>query len=98
MPHFTLDTVLGREVWTIDGRRFGHLEECRVEHDGDGWVVREWVIGSAGLFERLGLDALLVAGISPGSGHIASWEQLDVTNPARLKLTCPVEDLRKDLG
>ena len=90
-----LDAVIGREVRTLDGQRLGHVEECRVARDGDDWVVREWVIGTAGLIERLGLGALLVVGITRRGGYVARWDQLDVTNTTGLRLTCPVGVLKR---
>jgi hypothetical protein len=89
-----LDRVIGRQVLTANNRSLGRLEECRVARRGSAWVVTEWVIGPAGLFERLGLGARLVLGRGHGGSFVARWDQLDLTNPDRPRLTCAVEDLR----
>jgi hypothetical protein len=57
--------------------------------------VKEWVIGRAGLFERLGLGTRLILGIAPSSGYIVGWDQLDLTNVERPRLACRVEELRR---
>jgi hypothetical protein len=57
-------------------------------------VICECVIGVAGLLERLGLGLRLVVGRKRG-GFIARWDQLDLTNPDRPRLLCPVEELRR---
>ena len=90
-----LESLIGREVWTMDGRRFGRLGECRAHHDGTNWVVEEWVIGPGGFLERLGVQARLVAGAGPGSGYVARWDQLDLRDATRPRLTCPVGDLQR---
>jgi hypothetical protein len=90
-----LDRLLGREVLTANNRSLGRLEEFRAERRGTAWMVTEFVIGRIGLFERLGLGARLVLGITAGGGYVARWNQLDLTNPDRPRLACPVEDLQR---
>ena len=90
-----LDRLIGRRVLTANNRRLGRLEECRVERRGSAWVVTEWVVGAAGLFERLGLGTRLLFGLSRGASYIIRWDQLDVSDPDRPRLTCAIEDLRR---
>jgi|KBSMisStandDraft_5_1062788.scaffolds.fasta_scaffold566228_2 hypothetical protein len=93
-----LDALVGREVWTLEGRRFGRVGECHARHDGEHWIVEEWVIGPAGFLERLGVHARLLVGASPGQGHVARWDQLDVRDTTRVRLTCPVKELQRTAG
>lgn len=95
MDPFSVDAVLGRTVWAPDGQRVGRLEECRAVREGDQWFVDEWLIGAAGLLERLGLSALLVAGIDRAGGYVARWDQLDLRDPAHVRLSCPATQLRQ---
>jgi hypothetical protein len=95
MTTVRLDRLLGREVHTLNHRRLGRLEEFRAEQRGADWVVTEYVIGAAGLAERLGLGARLILGISRARGYVARWDQLDLSNPDRLRISCRVEDLRR---
>lgn len=90
-----LDSLIGREVWTADGRKLGRLEEGRAGRRGGAWVILEWVIGPAGLFERLGINARLVVGICRHHGYLARWDQLDLRDPARPRLTCAVTELER---
>ena len=90
-----LDSLIGREVRTLDGHRFGRLGECRASHDGANWVVDEWVIGPAGILERLGVHARLLAGAGRGDGYIARWDQLDLRDPTRPRLACSPTELRR---
>jgi hypothetical protein len=90
-----LDRLLGRVVQTANNRRLGRLEEFRAERRGDAWVITEYVIGGAGLMERLGLGARLVLGMNRVGGYVVRWDQLDFSNPDRPRLTCPVEELQR---
>jgi hypothetical protein len=77
-----------------DGRRVGRIEECRAHKEGQGWAVTEFIIGAAGLWERLGLGARMVLGREP-HGYIAQWDQLDFEDDEHVRLTCPVEELTR---
>jgi hypothetical protein len=89
-----LDRLLGRDVLTARGQRAGRLEEFRAEKTNGEYTVTEYVIGAAGLFERLGVGVKMLFGRRPG-GYVASWDQIDFTDPDRPRLTCPLEKLRK---
>jgi hypothetical protein len=90
-----LDRLIGRRVLTANNRPLGRLEECRVEQRGSTWIVTEWVVGPAGLLERLGLGARLIVGLSRGNSYVIRWDQLDLRDPERPRLSCAVEDLRR---
>jgi hypothetical protein len=90
-----LDRLVGREVYTANHRRLGRLQEFRAERRGTSWVVTEYLIGAAGLMERLGLGVWLIVGIKRSTGYIARWDQLDLSNPDRPTLTCAVESLQR---
>ena len=89
----TLDCLLGREV--VAGRaRIGRIEEFRAEQRGGRYEITEYVIGSAGLWERLDLGVKLLLGRRRG-GYVARWDQVDISDPRHPKLTCPVGELRR---
>jgi hypothetical protein len=90
-----LDRLLGREVHTANNRRLGRLEEFRAERRGTDWVVTEYVVGAAGLVERLGLGVRLILGIDRASGYLVRWDQMDLTNPDRPRISCSVQELRR---
>jgi hypothetical protein len=90
-----LDQLVGRQVFAANSQRIGHLEEFRVEKRGNGYVVTEYVIGVAGLFERLGVAAKILVG-KRQTGYTARWDQLDISDPMHPRLTCPASELRKE--
>jgi hypothetical protein len=89
-----LDRLLGRQVLGRNNRPAGRLEEFRAEVRGGGCVITEFVIGGGGLLERLGVGVKLLFGRASG-GRIARWDQLDLTDPERPRLTCSFEELRE---
>jgi hypothetical protein len=90
-----LEWLLGRKIYTTEGRRLGRLEEFRAVRDGDDWVIDEYVIGTAGLIERLGLAARLVVGLRRRYGYVVRWDQMDLSNPHRPQLRCLITDLER---
>lgn len=91
-----LDRLVGREVYAKNNRRIGRLFEFRAERLGSQLVVTEYVIGAAGLMERLGLGIRLILGLERLGGYVARWDQITFANPDRPTLTCSVAELRRE--
>ena len=90
-----LDRLLGRRVLAANDRSIGRIEEFHAERRGRGCTITECVIGTSGLWERLGmLGKALLFGPAP-HGYVARWDQIDLSDPTRPRLTCALEDLRK---
>lgn len=87
-----LEDLLGRQVFARNHRRVGRIEEFRARWDGRTCTLEGVVIGVAGLYERLGLGAKLLAG-RRRRAQVARWDQIDLSNPERPQLTCSVEEL-----
>ena len=88
-----LDSLLGRQVLAPNNQRVGRLEEFRAEQRGNELIITEYVLGMAGLTERLGVTIKLLFGKNT-SGYIARWDQLDISDPLHPRLTCPASALR----
>lgn len=89
-----VDRLLGRLVLARNNQPVGRVEDFRLEKQGREWVIIEYVLGAAGLFERLGIGLKLLFGKQRG-GYIARWDQLDITDPEHPRLTCGVQELRR---
>jgi hypothetical protein len=89
-----LDRLLGREVLGRNGQRMGRLEEFHAERRGAGCVIVGFAIGVAGLLERMNLSVKMILGLR-GGGYVARWDQIDLSDPDRPRLTCAVEELQK---
>lgn len=93
-PHeVRLDRLLGRQVLAANNQALGRLEEVRAEQQGSRYVITEYVIGALGLLERLGIGVKLLLG-GRGSGYVARWDQLDISDSEHLRITCTIEELR----
>jgi hypothetical protein len=90
-----LEDLLGREVYAGNNRRIGRIEEIRAQWDGPACAVAAFVIGTAGLLERLDLGARMLVGRRAGRGRVARWDQIDLSNPERPRLTCSLEELEE---
>jgi hypothetical protein len=90
-----LDQLLGRPVLAGNNQTIGRLEEFRLADDRRAPDIVEYVIGVAGLAERLGVGFGLPFG-RHGRSYIARWDQLDVTDAERPRLTCSIDDLRRE--
>ena len=94
-PHeLRIDRLLGRRVLAPNGRPAGRLEEFRAEVRDGHCIVTEYVIGAAGLIERLGVAARGLLGL-PRHGYVARWDQIDFSNLETPRLTCPIEELER---
>jgi hypothetical protein len=90
-----LDRLLGRKVLTGNNRVLGRVEEFCAEKHGSAWLVVEFMVGPIGLIERFGLGMRLVLGTARPRGYAVRWDQIDLTNLQRPRLSCPVEELRR---
>ena len=84
-----LADVLGR-----NGQRMGRIEEFHAERRGAACVIVGFAIGVAGLLERMNLGVTMILGLR-GGGYVARWDQIDLSDPDRPRLTCAVDELQK---
>jgi len=85
--------LLGRPVVAMNGRRVGRLEELRVDPSHDSFDVLAFVIGPQGLLERLSIPSRWFG--RRAAPIVARWDQIDISDPTRPKLTCPVDELER---
>src|SRR4051812_6593578 len=80
-----LERIVGRKVYTKNGRAIGRLEEIHAENiDGDLQIV-EFMIGPLALLERLAtavrLQSLLRWFGRRSKSYCLPWFAVDLTNP-----------------
>jgi sporulation protein YlmC with PRC-barrel domain len=96
-----VELLLSKHVLDPTGKSVGRIEEICAEQQGDESVVREYLIGPFAVLERLsawtlGLPMLdLLRWGKLGTRYRVPWDKLDLTDPERPRLRCPVEDLDK---
>jgi hypothetical protein len=95
-----LELLLGHQVLDIDGRPAGRIEELIARRDGDQCYIHAYVLGRAGLAERMsvaGLSSLLVGFLGARrhapAGHRVPWNRMDLSDPERPRLTCTLAEL-----
>jgi len=93
-----VELLLGEKVLAINGQPIGRLEDIRTEVNRGHYFVSEFLVGSYAMLERLaawriGRAVLRVLGAKKKQGYRVRWDQLDLTDPERLRLLCEVDDL-----
>ena len=93
-----VELLLGEKVLALNGASIGRLEEIRTEIDRGHCYVTEFLVGSHAFLERvaawrIGRAVLGVFGARREEGYRIRWDQLDLSDPRRLRLTCEVGEL-----
>ena len=93
-----VELLLGKEVLALNGTSIGRLEEIRTEIDRGRFYVTEFLVGSYAFLERvaawrIGRAVLSVVGAQRKEGYRIRWDQIDLSDPRRLRLTCEVDEL-----
>ena len=93
-----IELLLGRRVLDSTGKSVGRIEEVIAEQQGDEWVVREYLVGSAALLHRLsaleiGRAFLSLFRAKKNAGYRVPWDKLDLTDLENPSLRCPSHEL-----
>ena len=94
-----LELLLGKRVFGLNGQPVGRLEEVRARLNNRGYFfVTEYMIGSYAALERLsgwrmGRMLLRTLHLRRRESYRVRWEQLDLSDPTKPRLNCPVEEL-----
>ena len=87
-----IEQLLGRELIAANNQPVGRIEEFRAERHGTGCGATEIVVGMMGLLERLDVGRKLLFG-GKRQGYVVRWDQIDVTDPHKPRLTCSIDEL-----
>ena len=93
-----VELLLGEKVFAVNGVSIGRLEEIRTEVNRGHYYVTEFLVGSYAVLERIaawriGRAVLRVLGAQRKEGYRIRWDQLDLSDPQRLKLMCEIDEL-----
>jgi sporulation protein YlmC with PRC-barrel domain len=94
-----IELLLGKRVFSLNGRSVGRVEEIKVELREGRCFVSEFHVGSYAVLERLAAThigrAILYTfhGKEKSSGYRVAWDQLDLSDPARPRLLCNLKEL-----
>ena len=94
-----LEQLLGTRVLDPAGRRVGRIEEVHAHRRDDEVVLTEFVLGAAGLVERLSLGPILVGILGPWyptpDRYTVAHADLDLSDPARPRLRRRLDELER---
>ena len=101
MRSINIELLLDKKVTDPSGRRAGRIEEIRARKDGEEIVVEAYHLGPQALLERLAapvvrLRLFRALGLHRHAhGRCARWDQMDLSDPEKPRLRCPVSELAK---
>jgi hypothetical protein len=87
-----LEDLVGSRVVALNGRTVAHVVEvCSERRDGEHQIVA-YLLGTGALIERWSLTAGL---FGKPKKLVARWNQLDISDPRRPRLTCPFDEIEE---
>jgi hypothetical protein len=101
MPNINVELLLNKEVRDPSGHGAGRIEEIRARKDGENIVVESYHLGPQALLERLAAPVMRLRLFRALGLHrhahsrIARWDQMDLSDPEKPTLRCPVSELAK---
>ena len=95
-----LELILGRKVYDSENRSVGRLEEVIAEERGGELVIKEYLVGSTTMLQRLsithlGRTFLGLLGAKENTGYRVAWDKLDLTQTDKLRLHCAKDELER---
>ena len=96
MKTIRFEQMLDCQVHDPAGKRVGRILAVTVDREGEDRVVREYMLGTAALLTRLGLSAGRLVGVPIRRKPLCiPWDQLDASDPAKLRLRRSLEELKQ---
>ena len=94
-----VELLLGCKVLARNGRAIGRIEEMVAEERDGELVLTEYLVGSYAILERLSVSPVaraLLGLLHLRRGYRVAWDQLDLSDLTRPRLTCALSELEKD--
>lgn len=89
--HFEL--LVGKRVHDVNGKVVGALRNGQAVRRANQYWVEWWEVGTAALFESLGISIARLVGIRVREPLRIPWQQLDLSDPEKPRLKCTKEEL-----
>lgn len=90
-----LEQLLGKLVRDPDEMKVGRILSVHAEIESGECVVRAYDLGAAALMENLGISILRVAhGLFRKEPLRVPWDLMDLSDPERPRLRCPLAELK----
>jgi hypothetical protein len=99
MRNINLELLLDKQVRDSSGHRAGRIEELRARREGEEIIVESYHLGPEALLERLAAPVLRLPLFRPfglhrhAPGRRVRWDQMDLSNPDKPMLRCPLGEL-----
>ena len=94
-----VELLLGCRVLAKNGRAVGRIEEMVAEERDGELILIEYLLGSYAVLERLAVSPVarpLLKLLGLRKGYRVAWDQLDLSDATRPRLTCALSELERD--
>jgi hypothetical protein len=91
-----VDRIVGRLVRDADGARAGRIADFVTRKDGDDLVVSTYIIGPRAWIHRFAIHGLGWRTRGIAWFYSVNWDQMDLSDPFRPRLTCRCDELTID--
>ena len=92
-----VEMLLGKRIYALNGKPIGRLEEIVADLREGACFVEEFHVGSYATFERLAASVIgrvVLRIFGANKGYRVPWDKLDLSDPSRPRLLCPIGDLK----
>lgn len=94
MKLVAFERMVGRKVLDSDGKKVGRIVAVRVDWEGKDCVVRDYLLGTAALMERLGISAKVFLGMKlKREPRSIAWDLMDISDPEKPRLLCSLAEI-----
>lgn len=100
MIEINAELLLGRKVHDVNGEKIGRIEEFDVERGDKACTVEAYLIGAAGVIDRLSAWSLIrpvarrLRRRHVFAAYRVPWKEMDLSDPENPKLRIAKGDLR----
>jgi sporulation protein YlmC with PRC-barrel domain len=94
-----VELLLGCKVLAKNGRAIGRIEEMVADERDGELVLRQYLLGSYAVLERLAVSPVARVFLSLlhlRTGYRVPWDRLDLSDVTRPRLTCALSELEKE--
>ncbi|HEY8133606.1 MAG TPA: hypothetical protein VII12_17140 [Thermoanaerobaculia bacterium] len=95
MQNVHVELLFGRRVFDSQDKVVGRIASIHARWRGKDCFVEEYRLGPAAFLEKLGISAAVLIGWPIARQPLrVPWQQMNLSDPEKLRLRCTLEELK----